>query len=419
MHHTGGIITLALLLSQPAAALCHERADSAEIHFHQGKSVMVPGYKGNGAHLDSLINRIESAPQTDALHRYSVSRVAVTAGASPEGPVELNRRLSERRAASIFDYVTAHTALPDSLTSFTFLGRDWRGLRTLVEADPEVPFREETLALLDAIIADWGARGSLARLKALRGGVPYRYMYGRLFPALRESRLTVEYAATPRPAPVTLPALSLTCAAPALPALALPAIAAPRDARNHYMALKTNLLHDVLALPSISAELYLGKNYSAVINWTYGWWDTDRTHHYWRAYGGDLAVRRWFGRKAEEKPLTGHHVGLYAGVLTYDFELGGKGYMGGLPHHTLWDRCLLNAGVEYGYSLPISRRLNLDFTIGLGYLGGRYVTYEPVNKGYLWESTRRLHWIGPTKAEVALTWLIGHGNYNRKKGGRL
>ncbi|MDE6670505.1 MAG: DUF3575 domain-containing protein, partial [Muribaculaceae bacterium] len=147
-------------------------------------------------------------------------------------------------------------------------------------------------------------------------------------------------------------------------------------------------------------------------DWTYGWWDDNHLHRYWRAYGGNLFLRRWFGRKAIEKPLTGHHIGLLAGVLTYDFEWGGRGYMGGLPDHTLWNRFLTVAGLEYGYSLPIARRLNLDFSLAIGYVGGKYIKYVPHGDTYLWQSTNRLNWIGPVKAEISLVWLLGRSNYN-------
>lgn len=89
--------------------------------------------------------------------------------------------------------------------------------------------------------------------------------------------------------------------------------------------------------------------------------------------------------------------------------------MGGWPHETLWNRSLKMFGVEYGYSLPVAKRLNIDFTIGIGYLTGKYLKYIPDNGRYLWQSTHKLNWFGPTKAEVSLTWLIGKGNVNVKK----
>ena len=82
----------------------------------------------------------------------------------------------------------------------------------------------------------------------------------------------------------------------------------------------------------------------------------------------------------------------------------------------MWDKLNYAIGVEYGYSLPISRRLNLDFTLGVGYWGGEYHEYIPSDGHYVWQSTKQRHWFGPTKAEVSLIWLIGRGNYNEKKG---
>ena len=130
------------------------------------------------------------------------------------------------------------------------------------------------------------------------------------------------------------------------------------------------------------------------------------------------AGRKYFGRRAQTKPLTGHHLGIYGQAFTYDFETGHKGYIGGKPGGTLWDKLNYAIGVEYGYSLPISRRLNLDFTLGVGYWGGEYHEYIPSDGHYVWQSTKQRHWFGPTKAEVSLIWLIGRGNYNEKKGGK-
>lgn len=182
-----------------------------------------------------------------------------------------------------------------------------------------------------------------------------------------------------------------------------------------HMDLKTNMLYDALLLPNIGVELHVGKNWSVFGDWMYGWWDRDRAHWYWRAYGGTVGVRRWLGRKAAEKPLTGHHLGVFAGAVTYDFEFGHGGVMGGLPRRSLWNRCNFISGVEYGYSMPIGRRLNLDFSLALGYMGGKYLKYEPEEGVYMWKSTHRLNWFGPTKAEVSLVWLIGPHNFNRRK----
>lgn len=179
---------------------------------------------------------------------------------------------------------------------------------------------------------------------------------------------------------------------------------------NTYVALKTNLLYDLALVPNIGAEFYLGKNISLVTNFHFAWWNNDSKAWYWRTYGGDVALRYWFGKASRIKPLTGHHLGVYGQALTYDFELGKKG--------VLSDKLNWIAGVEYGYSLPVARRLNLDFTLGVGYYEGLREEYLPIDGHFVWQATKRSQYFGPTKAEISLVWLIGNGNYNKDKGGK-
>ena len=81
------------------------------------------------------------------------------------------------------------------------------------------------------------------------------------------------------------------------------------------------MLYDALLIPNIGLEVDLGKRWSIAANWMYGWWDNDSRHWYWRAYGGDVAIRKWVGSAAGKKPLTGHHIGV--------------GYWGGIYHEYL------------------------------------------------------------------------------------
>ena len=183
---------------------------------------------------------------------------------------------------------------------------------------------------------------------------------------------------------------------------------------NLYVDVRTNLLYDALLLPNIGAEVYLGKHFSAGANWMYGWWSKDIKHIYWRAYGGELFGRWWFGKPSHENPLSGFHVGIYGQYYMYDFELGDNGEMAGRPEGNLWKQGLFGTGIEFGYSMPIKKCLNLDFSLGIGYSGGNYHKYRPIDDHYVWQGTYRRNYFGPTKLEIALVWLIGIDN--RKSG---
>ena len=394
--------------------------DSVKVHFRVSKTHIDRNFCDNGATLDSIFSKLIADSISSPTHR--LIGIKVTGAASPEGSVDFNRYLSEKRAAAIFNEFQSRGILEDSLAVFTYIGRDWNGLKSEVEADGNVPFRSDVMMLLDQITGPNPPSHPLARLKALHNGEAYRYLHTNLFPDLRASRLTVEYE---RLYPyINIPEIQLDSPETAIDLtgtiLPLPynCFGEVKECKPFYMALKTNMLYDALLLPNIGAEFYVGKNISLTADWMYGWWDRDRTHYYWRAYGGNIGARWWFGAKAHEKPLTGHHLGLFAGVVTYDFELGKGGIMGGVPKGTLWDRCNFISGIEYGYSLPVTRRLNIDFSLALGYMGGKYLKYEPKYGFYIWQSTHKLHWFGPTKAEISLVWLIGCNNYNKMKGGK-
>lgn len=405
-----------------SAQTVHEVRDSVMIHFRQGKIDLVPSLSNNKSALDRIQDSLCTS-YADSI--YQLQKILVVGGASPEGSVKLNKWLSEKRAGVLFDYLSRYASLPDPLKTSEFLGRDWNGLIHLVQNDPKVPYKKETLALLrnitDEVQGKAVSKGNhLSRIQRLRGGVPYWYMYKNLFPQLRASRLYLWYEKVSATPPVLLtkvedfipPTDNITIH----DTIYVQVPWCPE--KPFYMGVRTNILYDALLVPNVGVEYYLGRDWSIVADWMYGWWKKDQSHWYWRAYGGSLVLRKWFGKAAMDKPLTGHHLGIYGQIFTYDFETGGRGYMGGKPGGTLWDKANYAAGLEYGYSLPIARRLNIDFTIGLGYWGGTYYEYKPMGDCYVWQSTKQRHWLGPTKAEISLVWLLGKGNYNKKGGKR-
>ena len=443
------------LQNEDSAESCRvTMTDTTMVHFRLSGSELDFGRDNNGVKLERLKQTLREMSTADT--SLIISSLRIIGSASPEGSEKYNRLLSEKRANAVYDYLTEFISLPDTITNFEYLGRNWKGLYDLVASDPAVPSHSEVLALLRKAVTNSGLSTSesnrlLYQLKKLRGGEAYTYMYRQLFPALRSSyiyvvcekraNLELDSKVLEATDPVSSQSadsivsvseederadaaqtaatdLDASMASSTLFADESSSIEAGTDVRKpFYMDLSTNMLYDIAAVPNIEAEFYVGKNISVYGNWMYGWWDNDARHRYWRIYGGELGARWWFGRKAEAKPLTGHHIGIYGGMLTFDFEWGGTGYMGGQPGGTLWDRSLVNAGIEYGYSLPVSNRLNIDFSIGLGFLSGNYIKYFPFDNDYYRQKEYKMRFFGPTKLEVSLVWLIGRGNYNKRKGG--
>ena len=394
-----------LVLSISGEISAQEKRDSVRIYFHQGKVNIDTCLLDNGNEMERFA-KICSALNDSV--RF-IRKIQIIGGASPEGGGLLNGRLSEKRAEVLWRYISPYIKIPVLEKDFHFSGSDWNGLITMVRADVNVPEREDVLRLLEKIVRlenqDSPYLGG--ELKRLKGGRPYSYLYKFHFPKLRSSMVKICYDSDPiNPVrdTVYIHTRDTLCIRDTV------TVIAPVKKRPFCMAVKTNLLYDAVLIPDIGVEFCLGKNWSVAGNWMYAWWKSDRKHNYWRIYGGDVELRRWFGRRAVEKPFSGHHVGLYGQIVTYDFELGGKGYLG--------DKWSYGGGVAYGYSLPVGHRFNVDFTLGIGYLGGSYKEYIPLDGHYVWQTTKNRRWFGPTKAGISLVWLIGRGNYNEKKGGR-
>ena len=223
-----------------------------------------------------------------------------------------------------------------------------------------------------------------------------------------EYKVTVNQEAAPKPEPAPEPVVE-----PVVEPTPEPAATA-KEKKPFYMALKTNMLYDVVAIPNVAAEFHLGDRFSLSANYTHAWWSNASKNFFWRYYGAEASLRYWFGKSSRVKPLQGHHIGVNYQIMTYDFQLGGEGVLAGKPGGTLIDRPSHTVALEYGFSVPIARRLNLDFVVGVGYNWGKFVKYNPVDGHFVWKGDYSRKYLGPTKAEVSLVWQIGRGNYNEK-----
>ena len=380
------------------------------LFFRVSRSDIDSTYMGNGHTIRTMIDDIKA---TLDIQGAVPDSLLIYASSSPEGPSALNQRLAIRRAEN------ARAMLIDLFPQFDPKNirvesrpNDWSGVILAIRRDSSIIHSNALLKVL----TDPGVKDKTAALRAIPEA--YDEIRHGLLNYMRTATVTIQVIGKkdefsdigPRP---LIPALS-SVKAPAIEPpmdepLSMPQ--AVQDIRKpFYMAVKTNMLYDLALVPNIGLEFYLGKNISVAGNWMYSWWKNDRIAWYWRTYGGDLAVRYWFGPDAEKKPLSGHHVGVYGQIITYDFETGGRGYLG--------DRWSYAGGIEYGYSLPVARRLNIDFNLGVGYLGGEFKEYLPIDGHYVWQATKKRNYIGPTKLEVSLVWLLGYGNHNEGKGGR-
>lgn len=185
------------------------------------------------------------------------------------------------------------------------LGVDWDGLERFVEQS-DMPHRDTVLHILrhtpewvltNGVVTDSRKR----QLGMLAGGSPWRYMERHFFPSLRCSHLRVY---TDGPLQTATDGAAIPCPVQDTIYIERERVRTlvERDTSyvySLYMTVKTNLLYDALLVPNLALEFYLGNRWSLSGGWMYAWWKNDTRHRYWRIYGSELELRRYFGRKAE------------------------------------------------------------------------------------------------------------------------
>ena len=394
-------------------AQTQQQKREVKVYFNNDTSSLDVEYRDNRKALNLFREDVRSLLADKSV---KLSQINIESSTSPEGMEAYNKQLAAGRAASLVKWIRREMGIETDNINITSKV-DWETLREMVYYYDNVPFRDDIIAVLEAEYSD---QKRLEALMELHDSIPYNWLYVTLFPYMRYAAAeltfyfeTVAEAAAAKQAQEraqqnaaqeraqqNVPAPTEQVAAPA-----------PTSQRkNFYIAVKNNMLYDLITIPNIGMEFYLGGNVSLVANSHLSWWSKSSKDWYLRTIGGDVALRYWLGKASRNKPLTGHHLGIYGQTITYDFEFGNKGIIA--------DKLNWSAGLEYGYSLPVARRLNIDFTAGVGYHWGEYEEYIPEDGHYSWLSTNRRRYIGPTKLEISLVWLIGRGNYNKSKGGQ-
>lgn len=370
---------------------------------------------------DYLDNALQMARIRDILARSPrIDSIAIYAYASPEGAPHRNDWLARRRAEVARDFILANlpndsVLLPQNIILHP-MGENWEGLYEELDANYHLMNRDRVMKIMRA---DIPAETKKWRLKQLDNGFTYNWIIRHHMPALRVATWLCVYQPIPEFVPDTMPDIRVEM--PTLPELEpLPVTEVSRKKKT-ILALKTNLLYDALSLVNYSIEVPIGERFSALWYHQFPWWTWGQADNQYcirfLSIGGE--GRWWFkpmprpqmGKSVQRDRLMGHFVGLYAESGKWDFEWGRD-----ICHQgEHW-----SVGLSYGYSMPLGRRLNMEFSLSLGYASIAYRGYTPSeNYEILWRDPAkqgRWHYFGPTKVQVSLVYPILLTT--KKKGGR-
>ena len=214
--------------------------------------------------------------------------------------------------------------------------------------------------------------------------------------------------AEPVPEPVAEAADSVptdTVPAP-LPAVAEVAEPQPAPILRRYGStpwyLKSNLVYDVLLMPSLEVAYRINPRWSVGVEGNMAWWHNNGAHKYYQLATIVPEARYWFRRTDNRR---GHYVGLFTGGGWYDLENGGRGYQGeGVM-----------AGLSYGYMFPVGKYFAFEAGIGVGFMHTWCEEYLPIDGHYVYQQSSRLSYFGPLKLKFAFVWNIGRWT---EKGGK-
>jgi len=383
---------------------------SYEIHFRWDKSRLDTMYMGNNHVFDAIIAKL------DSIGHAKIDSVVIVSQSSPEGPYYHNQALSKRRAAAMRAYMEGrHPEITDRLTIEPD-GESWGQLRQYVARDTVMAKadRERVLSIID----DDKISIQLKK-RRMSNEDSYRYLYKTYYPRIRNSRIQIVYHnILTRYRALSNPDIGLSRPLP-MPLQHLYPLPLPEEMYRPtfvrdtlVIAAKTNLLYDAATALNFELELPIGEHWSVAVEDVFPWWERDNKYclQMWEM---GIEGRYWFRRNTHYvDKLQGHFLGAYVMSSKYDFQ------------HD-WDICYQgeywSAGLSYGYSMKLSRHLNMEFSISVGWLSSAYRHYYPADDySLLWRDRSdegRFGYFGPTKLKVALVYPI-RIQY-KKRGGAL
>lgn len=431
------ILFLFFSLTQHSWALVEDSvlAEQYKVYFRLARTDVDSTYLSNAQTLQQLRTFLKESS-------HAIDSITIVSYSSPEGPYWLNKRYAEQRGYAVYNYLQKHIEqqLSDSLVHLKFTAENWEGLRELVQNNYHRADRAELLRLLQTRRIDDTHRK--IEIQKLDNGNTWEYLLQHYMPQLRhatwiivycttksdkaESLLRIEPSATQQDTIAVSVETEKEVEQPVeeqpivhQPVVEETSITLP-EAKETKWAIKTNLLYDAATLLNLSAEIPFtlnGQPYSIVAQHQFPWWDFKENRRIVRFISTGFEGRWWFKpshyeatpKRLQRDALTGHFVGLYALTGKWDFQ---------------WDRKICyqgdfwSTGLVYGYSMPIAKRLNLEFTIAVGYASIPYQHYIPSTD---WQTLYKdldkqgtWHYFGPTRAEVSLVLPIWG---NKRKGG--
>ena len=407
---------------------------SDELFFENSAKVLFRVNKYGLPRNDKTLEELEKVV-LPRINKDSLELIAIVirGAASPEGPLWLNKILSERRAKALTDFVTSRLTF-NGLNDPTNVNRnlrqdciveDYRTLCILMKKanDPDYDYVK---GLCDKYLPTDNMEKLKAELMKARRGSLWNHLLKSYFPQLRAARIMLFFRKhQPKPEVVVSPE-------PIVPidqqrtgavavrepgttdrdTLAQDTIVSeeliPYDVliqRKKLLAVKTNLLlygayipgYDRWApIPNIALEYYpLKGHFTFGASFDMPWWQDYDAHKYFQ-FRNYQVEGRWYARGAKKTHDTSWE-NKSEEAREYNKKAFTGFYLQGYAHLAVFGICFdenrgwvgegAGAGLGVGYVLPLSREGHWRLELGLqaGFFRCKYDPYQyenPVNPAY-------------------------------------
>ena len=409
---------LMLLVLVGAACLkghAAEASDTLEVHYRVGISSLDPNFADNKRQIDQFVDYV-NATYANVPAQYL--KLDVYSGASPEGPIELNRRLGEERGLALKEALLEKLGWLKGRISVYNQGARWGGLYKAIE-DSNEPWKYDVLKIIQEGPSEdtWSRDEREAKLRKLDHGRVWNILNTKYLPTLRTSGSAVIARIEN---PTSKDTIVIRDTVYYVPEPCQPYIAPVF--LNHVWALKTNLLMWGVIAPNIQAEFSLGKTNRWSIEGEFfaPWWIWSHNAHAEQFLNLGVELRYWLGNRERHHRLDGWHIGPALAIGYYDFEWKrSEGYQGEY----------LNLYCNIGYQHRWGRRKQwaVDGGIGFGYIPTQYRHYlgsskfpvgheEKRDYHLMWQNTQWKHLIGATHANITLAYMFNASKQDPLEG---
>ena len=388
-----------------------------------------------------------------------VAGMMIRGAASPEGPYENNRMLSERRTDALLTFIHQHSDYAASIDADRFTlsheVEDYPFLCVMMKQAGDSDY-ERVLQLCQTYLPDHVA-DLKKELQELDGGKLWERLLKDYFPSLRAARVII-FLRRQQPILVDAPQVAVL---PPVPPVLPPVNPFDIDTEGHgsvtpfadlvidaritlprreLLSVKTNLLLDAAympgydrwcPIPNVAVEYYpLRGHFTYGASFDCPWWRHYDQHKFFEVRNYQLETRYYLRPAAALSPLTSHlspltspHSPLYGGFYLQAYVHAGL-YEIGFNRNKGWKGEGFGAGIGGGYVVPLTRNGHWRLELGLQ-MGWFRTQYDPfqyenlINPNYhddlyyyRWTGAAkdfkkrqyRFNWLGPTRVGITLTY---------------